>query len=95
MELALRPAKLDRGDSDEVRDWIAGHDAEGVIPSERNRKTPIPHDREACKRRHKVENLFCRTKDVARITPRTCETSRSYAGFVSLAFALINVQSCQ
>jgi transposase len=66
-----------------------------VIPSKRNRKTPIPHDREAYKTRHKVENLFCRTKDFARITLRKCKTSRSYAGFVSLAFALITVQLCQ
>jgi transposase len=66
-----------------------------VIPSKRNRKTPIPHDREAYKTRHKVENLFCRTKDFARITLRKCKTSRSYAGFVSLAFALITVKLCQ
>jgi transposase len=86
----------DRGyDTDELRDWCAEHGAEAVIPSRRNRKTPIPHDREAYKKRHEVENLFCRIKDFTRITLRKCKTSRSYAGFVSLAFALINVQLCQ
>jgi hypothetical protein len=42
----------------------------------------------------KVETLFCRTKDFGRIVLRECKTSRSYAGFVSLAFALVNLQLC-
>ena len=71
----------DRGyDTDEVRDWCVEHDVEAVIPSKRNRKVPIPHDREVYKRRHKVENLFCRIKDYGRIVLRKCKTSRSYAG---------------
>ena len=32
---------------------------------------------------------------LVRITLRKCKTSRSYAAFVSLAFALINIQLCQ
>jgi len=86
----------DRGyDTDELRDRAEEHGAEAVIPSKRNRKTAIPHDREAYKTRHKVENLFCRIKDFGRIVLRKCKTSRSYAGFASLAFALINIQTCQ
>ena len=86
----------DRGyDTDELRDWLEEHDAEAVIPSKRNRKTPIPHDREAYRKRHKVENLFCRIKDYGRVVLRKCKTSRSYAAFVSLAFALVNIQLCQ
>ena len=64
------------------------HGIEAVIPSRRNRKTSIPHDGEACKRRHKVENLL------GRIVLRKRKTARRYAGFVSLAFALINLQLC-
>jgi hypothetical protein len=41
-----------------------------------------------------IENLFCRAKDYTRIVLRKDKTSRSYAGFVSLAFALINIQLC-
>ena len=86
----------DRGyDTDEIRDWVEEHGAEAVIPAKRNRKAPIPHDREAYKTRHRVENLFGRIKDFGRIVPRKCTTSRSYAGFVSLAFALVNIQLCQ
>jgi transposase len=85
----------DRGyDTDELRDWAEELGAEAVIPSKRNRKAPIPHDRAAYRERHRVENLFCRVKDFTRITLRKCKTSRSYAGFVSLAFALINLQLC-
>jgi transposase len=85
----------DRGyDTNELRDWAEELGAEAVIPSKRNRKVPIPHDRTAYRQRHRVENLFCRTKDFGRIVLRECETSRSYAGFVSLAFALINLQLC-
>ena len=70
------------------------HDVEAVIPSRRNRKVPIPHDRRASKGRHRVENLFCRIKDFGRIVLRKRMTSRSYAGLVSPAFALINIQPC-
>ena len=86
----------DRGyDTDGLRDWLEEHGAEAVIPSKRNRKVPIPHDREVYETRHKVENLFCRTKGFTRITLRKCKTSRRYAGFVSLAFTLFNIQRCQ
>ena len=86
----------DRGyDTDEIRDWVEEHGAEAVIPAKRNRKAPIPHDPEAYKTRHRVENLFGRIKDFGRIVLRECETARSYAGFISLAFALVNIQLCQ
>ena len=78
-----------------MRNWIEELGAEAVIPSKRNRKMPIPHDRATYRERHRAENLFCRIKDFTRITLRKCKTSRSYAAFASLAFALINLQLCQ
>ncbi len=81
-------------DTDEIRDWCAEYGAEAAIPSKRNRKVPIPHDRQTYKRRHKVENLFGRIKDFTRIILRKCKTARSYASFVSLAFTLVNIQLC-
>ena len=65
-----------------------------MIPSKRNRKTPIPHDQARYRTRHRVENLFCRIKDCTRIVLRKDKTSRSYAGFVSLALTLVNIQLC-
>ena len=81
-------------DTDALRAWCAEHGVEAVIPSKRNRKVPIPHDRARYRTRHRIENLFCRVKDYTRIVLRKDKTSRSYAGFVSLAFALINLQLC-
>ena len=67
----------DRGyDTDELRDRAEEHGAEAVIPSKRNRKTAIPHDREAYKTRHKVENLFGRIKDHGRIALRKGKTAQ-------------------
>ena len=76
------------------RQRIWEHSARPVIPAKRNRKAPIPHDGEAYKSRHRVENLFCRIKDLTRITLRKDKTSRSYAAFISLACALVNLQLC-
>ena len=85
----------DRGyDTNAIRAWCADRGIEVVIPSKRNRKVEIPHDGERYRTRHRVENLFCRMKDFTRIILRKDKTSRSYAGFVSLAFALINIQLC-
>jgi transposase len=81
-------------DTDALRGWCAEHGVEAVIPSKRNRKAPIPHDRVRYRTRHRIENLFGRAKDYTRIILRKDKTSRSYAGFVSLAFALINIQLC-
>jgi transposase len=81
-------------DTDAIRAWCAERGIEVVIPSKRNRKVAIPHDRERYRTRHRIENLFCQVKDHTRIILRKDKTSRSYAGFVSLAFALINIQLC-
>ena len=85
----------DRGyDTDDLRDRGAEHAVEAVIPAKRNRKAPIPHDRTTYRERHRIENLFCRIKDFTRIVLRKCKTARSCAGFVSLAFALVNLKLC-
>ena len=65
-----------------------------VIPSKRNRKVPILHDQARHRARHRIENLFGRVKDFTRNVFRRDKTLHSYAGFVSLAFALLNIQLC-
>ena len=65
-----------------------------VIPSKQNRKAPIPHDQARYRTRHRIENLFGCVKYYTRIILRKDKTSRSYAGFVSLDFTLINIQLC-
>ena len=87
-------AKADRGDTDAIRAWCAERGIAVVIPAKRSRKVAIPHDRERYRTRHRVENLFGRVRDFTRILLRKDKTSCSYAGFVSLAFAIINCQIC-
>ena len=85
----------DRGHAtDEPRDRSEERGAEAAIRSERNRQGPIRHDRHAHEGRHEVEDLSRRIEDFGRIVPRERETSRGDAGFVSLAFALVNLQRC-
>jgi transposase len=85
----------DRGyDTDAIRAWCAERGIEVVIPSKRSRKVAIPHNRERYRTRHRIENLFGRMKDSTRIILRKDKTSRSYAGFISLALAIINCQLC-
>ncbi len=56
----------DRGyDSRAFRDALAARGTAACIPSSRSRKVPIPHDPAIYRRRHKVENLFARFKDLA------------------------------
>ena len=81
-------------DTDAIRAWCDEHGIEAVIPAKRNRKVPIPHDPGQYRTRHRIENLFGRVKDWTRIVLRKDKTSRSYAGFVSLAFALVNMRLC-
>ena len=81
-------------DTDARRAWCAEHAVEAVIPAKRNRKVPIPHDRARYRTRHRIENRFGRVKDYTRIILRKDKTACSYAAFVSLAFALINIQLC-
>jgi transposase len=93
--IGLERLIADRGyDTDAIRAWCAERGIEVVIPSKRNRQVAIPHDRERYRTRHRIENLFCRMKDFTRIILRKDKTSRSYAGFVSLALAIINCQLC-
>jgi transposase len=85
----------DRGyDTDAMRAWCHERGVEAVISSKRNRKAQIPHDRERYRTRHRIKNLFCRMKDFTRIILRKDKTLCSYAGFVSLALAIINSQLC-
>jgi transposase len=90
----VRAVTLRRSALSLAKSCSIGFRIKAVIPSKRNRKAPIPHDRAAYRQRHLVENLFCRIKDFTRIVLRKCKTTRSYAGFVSLAFTLVNLQLC-
>ena len=43
-------------DADHLRKALEERNADAVIPAKRNRRSPIPHDRDAYKWRHLIEN---------------------------------------
>jgi transposase len=61
----------DRGyDADLFRNTMISLDIKPCIPSRKNRKVAIPHDKTLYKTRHKIENMFACLKDWLRIATR-------------------------
>lgn len=74
-------AKLtaDRGyDANHLRRFLAERGTEAVIPSTTSRKTAIPYDRTAYRRRNLVERLWCRLKDWRRVATRYDKLGNNY-----------------
>ena len=65
-------------DADQLRQALTQRGANAVIPSKRNRKVHIPHDEEAYKWRHLVENYFSKIKEFRGINTRYDKTDTSY-----------------
>ena len=76
-------------DSNDLRDLIAGMNANAVIPSKRNRKAFIPHDADIYKHRNQIERCFGRLKHFRRFATRYDRRTIHFAGFVHLAAAMI------
>ncbi len=75
-------------DSNALRRELNERGALAVIPSKKDRKTPIPHDAEMYKWRHLVENCIQRLKEWRRIATRYDKTDESFAAFIHLSAAL-------
>ncbi len=76
----------DRGfDGDGLRALLAARGAEAVVPPKSNRKAAIDCDMEKYRRRHHVENFFCRIKHFRRIATRYDQTESSYAAMIRVA----------
>jgi transposase len=76
-------------DSNALRALIAGMGAEAVIPSNRTRKVIIPHDADLYKHRNRIERCFNRLKHFRRFATRYDRRTIHFAGFASLAAAMI------
>ncbi len=73
----------DKGfDGDGLRKLVSSLGAEAVVPPKSNRKEAIAFDAEKYKRRHRVENFFCRIKNSRRIATRYDQTESSYAAMI-------------
>ncbi len=91
--LKIAPAKpklflVDRGydsDSDHVRQTLLLHGTLPVIPSRKNRKKKILHDRQAYKERNHIERMLNRLKQFRRIATRYDKTAKSFSTFLNIA----------
>jgi transposase len=61
-----------------------------VISQKVNRTAPLELDREVYKRRHLIENFFCKLKEFKRVAMRSCKTDTSFEAMIYLGSALIN-----
>lgn len=80
----------DKGyDSDAIRALINMANMIAVIPTRRNRKVQIPHDRKLYKERNRIERLFGKLKQYRRIATRFERNDSNYMAFIYLACSII------
>ena len=75
-------------DSKDVRQHIKDEGAVPVIPSRSNALKKAWCPKRIYRRRHKIENFFCRLKDWRRIATRYDKLARNYLAATSLVAAL-------
>ena len=72
-----------------VLEPLAAAGKSAVIPPRPNRVAPREFDRELYKRRHLIENFFCKLKQFRAIATRYDKTARNFLAAVHLAAATI------
>jgi len=72
-----------------VLDRLAAAGKSAVIPPRPNRLTPRDFDRELYKKRHLIENFFCKLKQFRAIATRYDKTARNFLAAIHLAAATI------
>jgi transposase len=76
-------------DSNAFRQIVADTGAEAVIPSNRSRKTLIPHDPIIYKLRNRIERCFNKLKHFRRFATRYDRRALNFLSFIHLAAAMI------
>ena len=76
-------------DSNALRAIIADMGAKAVIPSNRCRRSAIPHDAAAYTMRNQIERCFSRLKHFRRFATRYDRRTVHFTGFAHLAAAMI------
>lgn len=80
----------DRGyDAVWFRKALAERGIAPCIPSKRNRKVAIPHDRSFYRQRHRIENMFARLKDWRRIHTRYNRCAHTFLSAITFAASFI------
>jgi transposase len=76
-------------DSNALRAIIADAGAQAVIPSNRSRKTLIPHDPAIYKHRNRIERCFNKLKHFRRFATRYDRRALYFLSFIQLAASMI------
>ncbi len=76
-------------DADHLREALDERGAQAIIPAKRNRKIHIPHDKEAYKWRHLIENYFSKIKEFRGVNTRYDKTDTSYVATWNIAATII------
>lgn len=75
-----------------IRQTLRARGVEAVIPAKVNRTRPIPYDREAYKRRQKVERFFNKLKYFRRIATRYEKLGSTFLTFVHIVSTWIRLR---
>ena len=76
-------------DSEELRDELEDHGIKPVIPNRCNRKQPFSFNKKSYRKRHRIENAFCRLRDFRRIATRYDKLARNFLASVCLVVAVV------
>jgi transposase len=89
----LEAAVMDKAyDSDAIRQLLAEHDVEAVIPGKTNRTQEIVYDKEQYKLRQKVERFFNKLKQFRRIATRYDKLSQTFLAFIHIVATWIMIR---
>lgn len=76
-------------DSDAIRNLLTARGTSPVIPNKSNRKNRWRFSKSAYRKRHLIENAFCRLKDFRRIATRYDKLARNFLASVCIAAAIV------
>ena len=76
-------------DSAELRESLEDRGTTPVIPNKSNRKQPFSFNKKSYKKRHRIENAFCRLKDFRRIATRYDKLARNFLASIHLVAAIV------
>jgi transposase len=76
-------------DSNAIRDTVEAAGMKAVIPSNRSRKTIIPHDATLYRERNHIERCFNKLKHFRRLATRYDRRARHFLAFLCLAAAML------
>ena len=76
-------------DSAALRQWLEDRGTKAVIPNKSNRKQPFSFSKKSYRKRHRIENAFCRLKDFRRIATRYDRLARNFLASICLVAAVV------